>query len=147
MTSLEYTEYNRLTDEMELDFVALSSSFMGYCEEIIFGCDYPEIRYYCFHLYNDNYTKNIFSKLSCRIGRLLTNTDQNLYPNLFDGFSNLLIYLKEPIVRENDEQYRKENYDFWREKVCLDTELAKSGSFLKYLVEADSEERLGQGRG
>lgn len=139
MNSKEYTEYNRLTDEMELHFVALTSSFMGYCEDIIFGSDYPEIRSYCFHLYNDNYTRNIYSKLSYRIERLLNHTDQKLYPNLFDGFSNLLIYLKEPIVRENDEQYRKENYDFWREKVCLDPELTKSGSFLKYLVSVDRQ--------
>ncbi|WP_343687848.1 hypothetical protein [Chryseobacterium gleum] len=117
---------------MELHFVALTSSFIRYCEDIIFGCDYPEIRYYCYNLYNDNYTKNIFSKLSYRIERLLAN--QKLYPNLFDGFSNLLIYLKEPIVRENDEQYREENFEFWRKKVCLDPELTRSGSFVKYLM-------------
>lgn len=133
MTSSEYSEYARLTDEMELHFAALTSSFLGYCEDIIFGCDYPEIRYYCYHLYNDNYTKNIFSKLSYRIERLLTKTDQTLYPNLFDGFSNLLIYLKEPWVRENDPEYQEENYQYWRKKVCLDPELTRSGSFLKYL--------------
>lgn len=134
MNTKEYAEYDRLTHEMELHFVALTSSFMGYCEDIIFGYDYPEIRYYCFHLYNDNYTRNIFSKLSYRIERLLNKTDQKLYPNLFDGFSNLLIYLKEPIVRENDPEYREENYLYWRKKVYLDLELTRSGSFLKYLL-------------
>lgn len=99
------------------------------CEDIIFGYDYPGIRYYCFHLYNDNYTKNIFSQLSYRIKKLLNQTDQKLYPNLYEGFSNLLIYLKDPIVRENDPEYQKENYLYWRKKVCLDPELTRSGSY------------------
>ena len=119
---------------MEADFLVLGNIFMSYVEEIIFGLEVEDISYFCFHLANDNYTKNCYSKLSYRIEKLLKQTDQKLYPNLFDGFSNLLIYLKEPIVRENDEQYRKENYEFWSKKVCLDPELTRSGSFLKYLL-------------
>lgn len=119
---------------MEADFLALGDTFMSYVEEIIFGLEVEDISYYCFHLSNDNYTKNCYSKLSYRIEKLLNQTDPKLYPNLFDGFSNLLIYLKEPIVRENDPEYKEENYLYWRKKVCLDPELTRSGSFLKYLL-------------
>lgn len=134
MAPSEYNHYQDITSFMEADFLVLGNTFMRYVEEIIFGDDTEDMRYYCYHLYNDNYTKNIFSKLSYRVERLLNKTDQKLYPNLFDGFSNLLIYLKEPIVRENDPEYKEENYQYWRKKVCLDLELTRSGSFVKYLM-------------
>ncbi|SHM93664.1 hypothetical protein SAMN05444360_12234 [Chryseobacterium carnipullorum] len=52
MTSKEYTEYDRLTHEMELHFIALTPQFMEYCENVIFGDEIEDLRYYCFHFYN-----------------------------------------------------------------------------------------------
>lgn len=134
MTSAEHIEYDRLTDGMEMDFIVLTESFMGYCEDIIFGNDFPEIKYYCFHLYNDNYTKMTFSKLSYRVEKLYSQTDSKLYPGLSEGFGNLLIYLLEPILRENDKDYIAQNYIYWRNQVIKDSELLQSGSFRKYLT-------------
>lgn len=37
MTSPEYTEYERLTKNMEADFLILTPTFMGYLEDVIFG--------------------------------------------------------------------------------------------------------------
>lgn len=134
MTSSEHSEYNRLTDNMEADFLVLGDMFMGECENIIFGGDNPDLKYFCFHLFNDNYTKTIFSKLSFRIEKLFSKTDAQLYPNLSAGFGNLLIYLKEPILRENDAEYKAENYLYWRNEILKDNSLAHNGSFRKYLV-------------
>jgi len=39
MTSKEYTEYDRLTNDMEFDFIVLTSEFLLHCEHIIFGED------------------------------------------------------------------------------------------------------------
>lgn len=105
MIPSESIEYNRLTHKMEMHFIALTPKFMGYCEDIIFGDDLAGIRYYCFHFYNDNYLSHIYQKLSHRIERLYKQIDSDLYPDLSNGFANLLIYLKEPIVRENDQEY------------------------------------------
>ena len=134
MTSPEYKEYDRLTHKMEMHFIALTPTFMGYCEDIIFGEDLPGIKYYCFHFYNDNYLSHIYQKLSHRIERLYKQIDSNLYPDLSNGFANLLIYLKEPIARETDQEYREENYKHWREVVIQDEVLIHNGSFRKYLV-------------
>jgi len=118
---------------MEMDFIVLTESFMGCCEDIIFGQDYPEIKYFCFHLYNDNYTSRIFLRLSYRIEKLYKKIDPSQYPELSNGFANLLIYLKEPIARETDQDYIAENYAYWRGEIVKDPELAYSGSFRKYL--------------
>ncbi|KAA0126459.1 hypothetical protein FY557_17570 [Chryseobacterium sp. SN22] len=133
MTSAEHAEYDRLTEGMEMDFIVLTESFMGYCEEIIFGQDYPEIKYFCYHLYNDNYTCRIFLRLSCRIEKLYNKINPDRYPELSNGFANLLIYLKEPIAREADQDYIAENHSYWRGEIVKDPELAYSGSFRKYL--------------
>lgn len=105
MTQPDHEEYERLTEDMEADFLVLGDSFMEECENIIFGGDYPDLKYFCFHLYNDNYTKMTFSKLSYRIEKLYIQTDSKLYPGLLEGFGNLLIYLKEPILRESDREH------------------------------------------
>lgn len=102
MNAREQIQYDRLTHEMELDFIALTPTFMGYCEDVIFGEEIEDLRYYCFHFYNDNYLSHIYQKLSHRIERLYKKVDSEQFPDLFNGFSNLLIYLKEPIVRESD---------------------------------------------
>ncbi|WP_345989306.1 hypothetical protein AAEU33_17670 [Chryseobacterium sp. Chry.R1] len=111
MTPAEYKEYDRLTDEMEMHFIALTPTFMGYREDIIFGDDLPGIKYYCFHFYNDKYLSHIYQKLTTRIERLYKQIDSERLPDLSHGFANLLIYLKEPLVRENDQKYREENYN------------------------------------
>jgi hypothetical protein len=134
MTSKEHAEYNRLTEEMEADFLILTATFMGYCEDIIFGEEIPEIKYYCFHFYNDNYSKSIFQRLSYRIERLLKRMPKDFRAWQINGFSNLLIYLKEPITKELDEKYKAENYLYWRNVVIADPELAHNSSFRKYLL-------------
>lgn len=133
MTSLEYTEYDRLTEDMEFDFIVLTSEFLLHCEHIIFGEDYPDLKYYCFHLYNDSYSSKIFQKLSYRIERLYKQIDSEQFPDLSNGFANLLIYLKEPIARENDEEYKEIIFRYWREVVIRDEVLIHNGSFRRYL--------------
>lgn len=117
---------------MEVDFLILGDAFMEECENIIFGGDYPDLKYFCFHLYNDNYTKMISSNLSYRIEKLYSQTDSKLYPGLSEGFGNLLIYLKEPL-RENDKEYIADNYMYWRYEIIKEPKL-HSGSFRKYLI-------------
>lgn len=134
MTSAEYTKYDRLTDDMELDFLALTPLFMGYCEDVIFGDEINDLRHYCFHYYNDNYLSHLFQKLSYRIERLYKQIDSEQFPNLSNGFANLLIYLKEPIAREEDLEYKAENFVYWRNQVLQDPALAYNSSFRKYLV-------------
>lgn len=135
MTSLEYTEYDRLTYEMELNFIALTPLFMGYCEDVIFGEEIQDLRYYCFHFYNDNYLSHLYQKLSYRIERLYKEMDSEQFPDLSNGFANLLIYLKEPIARENDLEYKTENFVYWRKQILQDSSLAYNGSFRKYLLD------------
>lgn len=134
MTSAEHTEYDRLTHEMELHFIALTPQFMGYCEDVIFGEEIAELSYYCFHFYNDNYLSHLYQKLSHRIERLYKKIDSEQFPDLSNGFANLLIYLKEPIARENDKEYRELNFQYWREVVIRDEVLRHNGSFRKYLM-------------
>ncbi|WP_139785422.1 hypothetical protein [Chryseobacterium phocaeense] len=67
---------------------------MGYCEDVIFGEEIEDLRHYCYHFYNDNYTSHLYQKLSFRIERLYKEIDSIEYPGLSDGFANLLIYLK-----------------------------------------------------
>lgn len=64
MTSLEYTEYNRITDEMELDFIALTPLFMEYCEDVILRKEIEDLRHYCFHFYND--TSHLSKGTNCQ---------------------------------------------------------------------------------
>lgn len=134
MTSPEYTEYERLTKNMEADFLILTPTFMGYVEDVIFGEEEPDLRYYCFHFYNDSYLSHIFQRLSYRIEKLLRRTDAQRFPNLANGFINLLIYLKEPIARKEDEKYKAENYLWWRNEIIRDPILAHNSSFRKYLT-------------
>ena len=134
MTSPEYTEYERITKNMEADFLILTPTFMGYVEDVIFGEEHPELRHYCFHFYNDSYLSHIFQRLSYRIEKLLRRTDAQRFPNLANGFINLLIYLKEPIALKDDEKYKAENYLYWRNVVIADPELAYNSSFRKYLT-------------
>lgn len=134
MTSPEYTEYERPTKDVEADFLILTPTFMGYVEDVIFGEEEPDLRHYCFHFYNDAYLSHIFQRLSYRIEKLLKRTDAQRFPNLANGFINLLIYLKEPLVRENDLEYKAENYLWWRNYIISDPQLAYNSSFRNYLV-------------
>lgn len=134
MTSAEHNHYDQITEYMEADFLILTPTFMGYLEDVIFGEEHPELRHYCFHFYNDSYLSHIFQRLSYRIEKLLKRTDAERFPNLANGFINLLIYLKEPIARKNDEKYKAENYLYWRNVVIADPQLAYNSSFRKYLV-------------
>lgn len=134
MTSPEYTEYERLTKNMEADFLILTETFMGYVEDVIFGEEEKDLRYYCFHFYNDSYLSHIFQRLSYRIEKLLNRTDAHRFPNLANGFINLLIYLKEPIVRQDDLEYKAEHYLWWRNEIIRDPILAHNSSFRKYLT-------------
>ncbi|WP_223559600.1 hypothetical protein [Chryseobacterium lathyri] len=119
---------------MELHFIALTPLFIEYCENVIFGEEIEDLRYYCFHFYNDNYLSHLYQKLSYRIERLYKEVDSKQYPNLSNAFANLLIYLKEPITRENDLEYKAENFVYWRNQILQDPALARNGSFRKYLV-------------
>lgn len=135
MTSAEHKHYDQITEYMEADFLLLGDSFLTDVEEIIFGNDVEDFKYYCFHIYNDNYLNTTYTKLSYRIEKLIKQTDMDIYPNLFDGFSNLLIYLKEPILREQDQEYKAENYKYWLEVIRKDPDLVRiSNAFRKYLT-------------
>ncbi|HCA10029.1 hypothetical protein [Chryseobacterium sp.] len=134
MTSQEYTEYERLTHEMELHFIALTPQFMEYCENVIFGEEIEDLRCYCFPSIMTNYLSHLYQKLSHRIERLYKQVGPEQFPDLSKGFVNLLIYLKEPIVRENDLEYKAENFVYWRNQILQDPALAHNGSFRKYLV-------------
>jgi len=118
MTSLKHTEYDRLTEGMKLDFIALTPPFMEYCENVIFDNEIDDLRFYYFHFYNDNYLSHLFQKLSYRIERLYKKVDPDQFPDLSNGFANLLIYLKEPIARENDLEYKAENLYSGEIKFC-----------------------------
>jgi len=134
MNQKEHTEYDRLTHEMEIHFIALAPQFMEYCENVIFGEEIEDLRYYCFHFYNDNYLSHLFQKLSHRIERLFKQVDPEQFPDLSNGFANLLIYLKEPIAWEKDLEYKAENFVYWRNQILQNPALAHNGSFRKYLV-------------
>lgn len=135
MTSAEHNHYDRITENMEADFLLLGDSFLTDVEEIIFGNDVEDFKYYCFHVYNDLYLKAAYTKLSYRIIKLINQTDSTKFPNLFDGFSNLLIYLKEPILREQDQEYKADNYRYWLEVIRKDPEIVRmSNAFRKYLT-------------
>ena len=119
---------------MEADFLILTPTFMGYVEDVIIGEEEKDLRYYCFHFYNDSYLSHIFQRLSYRIEKLLKRTDAQRFPNLANGFINLLIYLKEPIVRKDDLEYKAENFLWWRNEIIRDPILAHNSSFRKYLT-------------
>jgi len=133
MTSPEYTEYERLTKNMEAHFLILTPTFMGYVEDVLFAVEEPDLRYYCFHFYNDSYLSHIFQRLSYRIEKLVKRTDAQKFPSLTNGIINLLIYLKEPIVRQDDEKYNAENYLWWRNVVIANPVIVQNSSFKKYL--------------
>ncbi|MFP3593327.1 hypothetical protein [Chryseobacterium sp. SIMBA_038] len=59
MTSLEYTEYDHLTYEMELHFIAFTP-FMEYCENVIFGQEIEDFQYFCFHFCKDNDLSHLY---------------------------------------------------------------------------------------
>lgn len=62
--------YDTVIEYIEADFLILHIIFMEVYENIIYGGDYPEIKYFCFHLFNDTYSKTIFSKFSYKIEKL-----------------------------------------------------------------------------
>jgi len=85
MTAKEYTKYYHLTHEMELHFIALTPQFMGYCEDVIFGEEIEDLRYYCFHFYNDDHLSHLYQKLSQRIERLYKKIDPEQFLDLSNG--------------------------------------------------------------
>lgn len=133
MTSPEYTEYERLTEGMEFKFSALSETFMQCCENVIFGDEDKELPFICYHYYNDSYFEPKYNRLCVVAERLYHQTDESQFPNLKNGFANLIIYLREPKTRENDKEYKNANIKYWRDMVASDEVLRGNGSFRKYL--------------
>jgi len=133
MTSPEHTEYDRLTEGMEFKFSALTFDFLGHCENIIFGEEYTDLRYFCFHYYFDLSYEVVYNKFCVVMERLHRETDERQFPSLKNGFANLLIYLREPKARENDQEYKVHNLKYWRNMVITDSVLQGSRAFQKYL--------------
>lgn len=75
MNSPEYTEYERITKNMEADFLIFTPTFMGYVEDVIFGEEEKDLRYYCFNFYNDSYLPPVFQRLSYLIEKLSNRTE------------------------------------------------------------------------
>lgn len=113
---------------MDADFLLLTPVLMEFVEDVIFGEEERELRYYCFHFYSDSYLSHIFQRLSCRIEKLLK---ERMPKDFRTSQSNLLalIYLKEPIVWAKDEKYKAENYLCLRSVVFADPKV-----FRKYLT-------------
>lgn len=134
MTSPEYEEYEILTKGLEFEFRALTFDFLQHCENIISGSEYTDLRYFCYHFYNNAYFKSEYERFVSTIETIFTKIDKDLYPELNNGFSNLLIYLREPKARENDKEYKNANIKYWRDMVASDEVLRGNGGFRKYLI-------------
>lgn len=114
MHTREYEEYERLTKGLEFEFRALTFDFLQHCENIISGSEYTDLRYFCYHFYNNSHFKSEYERFVSTIETIFTKIDKDLYPELNNGFSNLLIYLREPKARENDLEYKNTNIKYWR---------------------------------
>lgn len=117
MHTREYEEYERLTKGLEFEFRALTFDFLQHCENIIEGSEYTDLRYFCFHFYNDSHLQSEHERFVSFIEKLFTEIDKQLYPDLNNGLSNLLIYLREPKARQLDQDYIKANKKFWNDLI------------------------------
>lgn len=128
-------EYHRLTKGMEFEFLSLPKSFMHHCEQIIFGNEYKDLSYFCFHLYTDaNYCEH-YESLSEAMEYAYTDLDRTRFKNLANNLANLLIFLREPKARKDDPVYIAENLQYWREMIWDDGLLMSKKAFKKYIVE------------
>lgn len=131
----ETKEYHRLTRGMAVEFMILPTSFMAHCDQVIYGNEYSQFRYFCFHLHSDTYYKNYFSEL-CKVVEIVHgHVERRKYPNLANNTANLLILLKEPEARKKDKEYQSDNKRFWREMVWDDELLMSKKEFKKYVME------------
>ncbi len=126
-------EYHRLTKGMEVEFLSLPKSFMHHCEQIIFGNEYKELSYFCFHLYTDIFYREHYERLSQAMEYAYNETDSDKFKNLANNLANLLIFLREPQARVNDEEYKNANNQYWHKMVWDDEILMLNDSFKKYL--------------
>jgi len=133
MHTREFDEYERLTEGMEIRFSALTFDFLFHCENIIFGIEYTDLKYFCFHLYNCDVTHDIYERFTFAIEKCNKEIDVRHFPDLSNGFVNLLIYLREPKARETDLQYLQESTAYWRSMVIEADELRHNNRFWKYL--------------
>lgn len=130
----DFKEYHRLTKGMEFEFILLPPSFMTHCEQIVFGNEYKDLSYFCFHLYHDiNYCDH-YENLSKSMEITYAVLEIQKFKNLANNLSNLLIILREPKVMENDKGYRKKNTDYWRGMVWDDEFLSGNKGFKKYIL-------------
>ena len=126
-------EYHRLTKGMEVEFLSLPKSFMHHCEQIIFGNEYKDLSYFCFHLYADTFYREHYERLSQAMEYAYNEIDRTQFKNLANNISNLLIFLREPKARVNDEEYKNANNQYWHKMVKDDEVLMLNDSFKKYL--------------
>lgn len=56
---------------MKVYFLILTPTFMRYIEDVIFE-EETDLRYYCFHFYNDSYLSHVFQRLSYCTEKLLS---------------------------------------------------------------------------
>lgn len=128
-------EYHRLTEGMEFQFILLPSSFMIHCEQIVFGNEYKDLSYFCFHLYTDILYREHYERLSEAMEYTYKETDSDKFKNLANNLSNLLIFLREPKARKDDADYISDNLEYWRKMVTDDEVLLRKKEFKKYVIE------------
>lgn len=126
-------EYHRLTKGMEFQFM-LPPSFMTHCEQIVFGNEYKDLSYFCFHLYTDTKYREHYERLSQAMEYAYNETDRMQFKNLANNMANLLIFLREPQARKDDAVYIAENLEYWRNMVSGDELLESNRFFTKYLT-------------
>ena len=130
----EILKYEALTKGMEFEFSALSFDFLRHCENIIKGTEIYEIKYFCYHLYNDLYLRGVYENFSQTIEMIFSDVDGHSYPALKNNLANLLIYLREPKVKEGFEVYEQINRKYWYDIVVDSEELSNHTSFRKYIL-------------
>lgn len=133
LQSIEIKEYERLTEKKLFEFSALSFDFLLHCENIIFGLENYEVKYFCYYFFHDAYLKGVYEYFTKYIEEIFSQIDKHKFPNLKDNFTNLIIYLKEPKAKENDKEYKNANNEYWRKIVSSSKELSGHSSFRKYL--------------
>lgn len=117
---------------MEVEFLSLPKSFMHHCEQIVFGNEYKELSYFCFHLYADIFYREHYERLSQAMEYTYNEIDRTQFKNLANNLANLLIFLREPKARVNDAEYIAENLKYWQGMVRDDKFLLSKKEFRKY---------------
>lgn len=127
-------EYFRLTKGMEYQFLYMPTSFMVHCEQIIFGNEYKDLSYFCFHLFTDEFHREKYEQFTQAMEMVYLEVDRSKFKNLANNISNLLIFLREPKARVNDSGYIADNLEYWQSMVSDDEILKNNCSFTKYLT-------------